>query len=492
MSKRTMIYVGAREIQAAVCVTGRKGTVIRACETMPIPEGCMINGLIMNEEEFQSTVADFVSRCRFKLKKPVLLVDSSQIMLKNMAMPGQLKKRQLLYSVRAELAALDNKKEYIYDYSEIHSRNADGTKTILSGGIDAELADQYQEIFAAAGVTAAGMDVLSDGVIHMVEQVPELNSGTIILCTLDGQNAVTYLFSDGAYLMHSRNRLLTKRGDEKIVGELLGRISSMNQFSQSQREFEKAGAVYFCGLTKEEEPGIQIIKDTFQLQTEVFSLEAYIRAGKGVDVDYGRMFGILASMVPTKRKTFNFLSADKEKAVETVEKRKGPGVGIAVVGGVVAVLGIASGIVLYGNMKLKNELAAITAFTESPSNRKEYERIQEMEKTLGYYGAALEQLTTAQKIVLETVQPDSRMLSSIEMMAGGITCMEYTYTKEQDLLTFTCLTDDYRSIPGFIRALKSAGYFKNVNYSGYSYEEGLGRYRFGISARLLKAEGGEQ
>lgn len=493
MAKQTEIYIGASEIQAVVYSGGSRNVTITGFHTYTLPEGCMINGLIMNEEAFLDAVAEFVSECRFKLNKARLLVDSSQIMLKSLAVPDKMQKKQILYAVHAELSSLDNKKEAVYEYSEIKPRREGTSRDVLCCGMDKELMEQYKTAFDRVGVKVSGIHVVPGCIIHMVERVPAFCERTIILCVLDGQNAVIYLFANGSYIMHSRNRLLTKRGDEKIAGELLGRISTMNQFSQSQRDFEKVSKVYFCGLDNDEAKGCQVVQDTFGLEVETYSMESMFRASKKVtEVPWNRLFNILSATVPSRRRDVNFLSAEKEVVVDTLERKGHPGVFVICLVSSAVVMTGAWGVVMYGNFEIRKQIREVELFTQDSQNVEEYQRALGLQGKIQYYESAILQVQSADAIVAGSRQPNAQMLYSIEATAGGISCFDYQYSQENEQLSFNCLTDDYRSIPGFIRGLKSSGFFSGVSYSGYSYDDNAGRYRFGVTGRLAKPEGGEQ
>lgn len=496
MAKKTEIYVGANEIQAVAYSGSSKRITVAGYYTYPLPEGCMINGLIMNEEAFQDAVSEFVSGCKFKLNKSRLLVDSSQIMLKSLPLPEKMQKKQILYAVRAELSSLDNKKEYTYGYGEIKARREGASRDILCCGIEKELAEKYKNAFAQAGVKLGGMHVVPGCMMHMVERNPALCEGTIILCVLDGQTAVTYLFANGCYIMHSRNRLLTKRGDGKITGELLGRISTMNQFSQSQKDFDKVSRVYFCGLDENEAEGCHVVTDTFQLEAEPFSLEGQFKVSKRImGLPYETLFNILAATLPSKRRDVDFLAAEKEASVDTLEKKGHPGLFItSLVLCAVALLG-AWGVVMYGNYQIRSEIEEIRLFTEDPGNLEEYQNVLILQDRISQYRSAIQQVESADAILASTTQPDAQMLYSIEATAGAIGCADYQYSQENEQLSFNCLAEDYHSIPGFIRGLKQSGFFSGVSYSGYAYDENVGGYRFSVVGRLAKpasVEGGEQ
>ena len=71
--------------------------------------------------------------------------------------------------------------------------------------------------------------------IRMAEFLPTLAGQSFILVTLDGNTEVTYLFSGGRYLMSSRSRILEPRGTTAVMGTVLGHVSTMQQFSQGQK-----------------------------------------------------------------------------------------------------------------------------------------------------------------------------------------------------------------------------------------------------------------
>ncbi len=490
MAKKTIIYIGAGELQAVVYSTNRKKPKILSHHLSPLPRGCVINGIIVNGEAFLDAVMKFKTGCRFRLEKAELIVDSSHVMIKSMAVPDKMKQRQLLYTARAELLAIDKKKESIYDYSEIRPKNPEAKRDILCGGMRRDMAEQYMEIFRDAGIQIVGIDALLDCVVHMVEHIPSLCQKTIILCVLDGQNAISFLFANGSYIMHSRNRLLTERKDGKAVRELLGRISTMNQFSQNQREFDEVQTVYFCGLLKEEEPEIPVIAESVHLEAESFSLKDYVELKVPESVPFDRMAGILSAVIPVKRKKFNFAEAMKRKAVVSVERAGAFGFGTVFLLAVLAALFLASAVIMLGNRGMKEELSRLHSYTEKEENLAEYRRLLRLNEKIGQYEAAVSQMEEIEEEFHGNPQPNLEIFDAIREQAGTISCLNFQYSSEKGILSFSCYAGNYHQIAGFVKGLREAGIFSDVEYSGYTFDKSTGMYSFGISGSLKSREGG--
>lgn len=490
MAKKTVIYIGKEEIQAVVYSTNRKKPRILFHHLAALPEKCVINGIIVNEEAFLDAIMKFKAGCRFRLEKAELIVDSSHIMVKGIAVPDKMKHKQLLYTARAELFANDKKKESIYDYSEIRPKNPEAKRDILCGGMRRDMVERYAGIFRGAGIQIVGMDALLDCVVHMVEYIPFLCQKTIILCVLSGQNAISILFSNGSYIMHSRNRLLAERKEGKAIRELLGRITTMSQFSQNQREFDEVQAVYFFGLLKEEEPELVLLAESVHLKTENFSLKDYIEIKVPESIPFDRMTGILSAVLPVKRKKFNFTEAMKRKAVESVERTGMFGFMVSAILAVLAALLLTSALVTLGNRGMKKEISRLRFYTEQEENLEEYERLLRLEKRIGQYEAEISQMEEIGEELLGNPQPDLEIFDAVREQAGTISCMNFQYSSEKGILSFSCYAGNYHQIAGFVKELREMGIFSDVEYSGYVFDKSVGMYSFGISGSLKSWKGG--
>lgn len=490
MEKKTVIYIGEEELQAVVYSTGRKKPEIFFHHLAALPAECVINGMIVNEEAFLDAIMKFKAGCRFRLEKADLIVDSGHITVKAMEVPDRMKHKQLLYTARAELLAIDKKKESIYDYSEICPKNPEAKRDILCGGIRRDMVEQYVGIFRDAGIQIEGMDVLLDHVVHMVENIPSLCRRTIILCVLNGQNAISFLFSNGSYIMHSRNRLLAERKEGKAIRELFGKITTMSQFFQNQKEFDGVQSVYFFGLLKEEEPELTLLAESVHLKTENFSLKDYVEIKMPESFPFDRMAGILSAVLPAKRKKFNFAEAMKQKAVESVERTGMLGFVISPILVALVVLLLISASVMLRNRGMQKEISRLHVYTEKKENLEEYERLLRFKKKIGQYEAEISQMEKIKEELSVNPQPDLEIFDAVREHAGTISCVNFQYSSEKGILSFSCYAEDYHQIAGFVKELRETEIFSDVEYSGYIFDKSEGMYSFGISGSLKSQKGG--
>lgn len=479
MAKYTVIHVDEEELRAVKCfVTAGKITIL-AYHTEPLPDGCVRDGQLIDKTSFQMALHDFSDRCGFALSGARLLLGSGKLLLKSLTVPDKLQKRELLYTVRAELSAISGGKEYRYDYSEICPPRGTNARYILCGGMERESIQAWRSGFQEAGISLAGIETEEDAVIHLAERVPELSTGTVILCLREGRNVISFLFAEGSYLMHSRS---------SFPEGLLGRINMLCQLSQSRTERKAVSKLFTCGFAGEEAE-LQVIAETFGIPVSPFSLEAYVEEGRVAQVPYEKMTGILAAVLRDDRKRFDFLAAEKMRSVKTVERLGAAEMRLAFLGICAAVLMAAAGAASYKAQRLERELEEIRAFIEDEQYLAAYSEVSLAEKEAIRLETALVQAAKMQEAAARDGQPDSEMFVSIEAAAGEIECFGYHYSKTDGTLCFTGIAGDYRRIPKFVDRLKASGHFLEVTYTGYLYDESAGGYRFEIS--VVPGEGGE-
>lgn len=486
MGRKSIIYLADSTLLFLEGQATAKALTVTKAVRGAVPEGALINGLVTDQAALGEALA---ALCRTAgVKSAQLVVDSGQVMAKSLAVP-KLTKKELLNVTRSELQELDAAgRDLVYDYAETGARE-NGGKTVLCCAADREQLHQYEELAQAAGCKLTGITTALACCVRMARYVPALAEGGVIVCALDGQSEVTYLFSHGEYVMSSRARLVEPRGTTAIIGALMDRVSSMLQFSQTQKSAEPAKSVWFAGLEEAEAAGCKVLGDTLNVQAAPLPDSGAVRFAGGVTETLAGAFCALGAFVPGKEKTLDLLAAAKTKGAAGMEqKKKGlPWAVPAVFGGLVLAAFIA---LTATNLGLQRQIDDVRAFTEDAENLAIVEQVNQDRAAAAEYGAARQQAEDAAAALAATRQPEDAMLTRAESAAAGVVSFTgYRYDAENRALTLTCQVGDYREIPDFIARMQATGDYDAVDYSSYTDNgSGAGGYVFTVVCTVKEAQ----
>jgi type IV pilus assembly protein PilM len=211
-----------------------------------LPQGSAINGLITDEPALHTILVELRKAGKLPTRNARLVVDSSSILTKLMEVPVLPQKHLLDFTKSVFVEVADTYEELLYDYSVVDNKH------ILCSAIQKSLVESYIDLFAAAGIKLAAIDISLNCVIKLAYYLQELQNKTYVLLIIDGQNIFAILFINGKYAFSNRSHLLSEQNTEKWQTEVLGIVSSLRQFHSSQKNEYEISDVYFCGLQEDE------------------------------------------------------------------------------------------------------------------------------------------------------------------------------------------------------------------------------------------------
>lgn len=481
MSKQHTLYLADDRLLLVKSHANKKLLTIEASWQQQLPQGTILNGIINDTDALLEGLIQLKKQAKLSSAKVQLVIDSSQIMAKTLSVPLSLSVKETAGVVRTELSGLDSgDRDLIFDYTELPATQQ---QELLCFGIERSLLDQLTELFEKAGIKLSGITSALSSCVQMVQFLPQLANLSFILCVLDGQTVVTYLFAGGRYLMNARSRLITERGTPAVLGELLGRVSSMLQFSQSNKSAEPAQTVYFCGLEPNEEPGCRVVADTFHITAQSFPDVEQIAYNAHAGILLPEMFPMSGCMLNTKYKSVNFLEVASQSAA-TLEKKTGnlPWVVPGVLAGLVT---LSWAVLLLGNYRLESQIKDVKSYTTDVNNIDLNQQAQTTRSIISYYNAATAEANRAISILESNPQITAKLLyraSSVFGDAGSI--LEYHYTASNNTIVYGCSVSDYRTIPTIVERLSGIGDYWSVSYTGYTLNNQTGQYSFNLTCVL--------
>lgn len=270
MRKENVIFISNHNIQIVKGSCDKNDMIkIDDYKEYELDEGCMINGVITDEQPVREILETIKGN---GVNSAILVIDSGQIIVKNMNIPI-LNKKEIIKIVRDELASVDQSYEdLIYDYSVLRKDYEDQPGgEILCCGLERKLLASYVDLFASVGIKLTAVDISVNALQKLTQELPDLEHKTYIVSILDGNNVSSYLFEDNHYTFSNRSRLFSDRGTNAFITEMNSNISQLIQFNKSKRSLYTIEVAYFCGLEDGEEPMVfENIRRNLNIDAQVF------------------------------------------------------------------------------------------------------------------------------------------------------------------------------------------------------------------------------
>ena len=185
MAKEYVLFISSHAVQMIYGSCDKKDMIkVEAFHEYPLEEGAMINGVITDD----SSILDILKELQENgLKEARLVIDSGQILVKNIRVP-QLSKKELLKVAKDELADIDGSYEdLIYDYSVLQSSFEEEEKKggeILCCAVERKLLTSYIELFDATGIRLKSVDISINALHKLTQELADLNGKTYIVSVL--------------------------------------------------------------------------------------------------------------------------------------------------------------------------------------------------------------------------------------------------------------------------------------------------------------------
>lgn len=271
MGKENVIYISSHGVQLISGSNDKEDMIkVDAFREYPLAEGAMINGVITDDTPILEILKEMRSN---GITTGRLLIDSGQILTKNVDVPI-LKKKELLQITRDELSDIEGSYEdLVYDYCVLRPKYEDGRKggEILCCAIERKLLASYIELFENAEITLKGIDISVNALQKLTNELVDMADKTYVISVIDGNNVSSYLFENNHYTFSNRTRLFSDRGTYEFIMEMNSNISQLIQFSKSKRSQYTIETAYFCGLDDEEEQKVfKNIRENLDIEAKEF------------------------------------------------------------------------------------------------------------------------------------------------------------------------------------------------------------------------------
>ena len=247
----TSVFFSNENVQI---VSGKcSGKKIVVCDylTAPLPDNCIINGVITSDFALKKLLTSLWGKRSVKTSAASIVIDSSSILTKTLNLPS-VKSSTMQKIIKGEFAEVENYESLLYDYFVLSPKNEGGGATVLSCAADRVFLQAYIEMFEAMKIKIESIDIAINCEIKLMNRISLMHDKTAIIAVLDKNTLVLSLFVNGMYRFISRSRLFEDRGTQGALDEISRAISSLIQFNSSEKSGYTISDIFFCGTNPDE------------------------------------------------------------------------------------------------------------------------------------------------------------------------------------------------------------------------------------------------
>lgn len=276
------IYCSATHLKLLAGSSDSRGIKVSKYASIPLPAGGMINGIITDTEVMSKFFLDISNKYGLSRGAAWLVVNNTNINTKILDIPS-VDEAKALDFIKREISqpGEDESDNTVFDFTVINPKAASGGVTVLAVGANRDFLEAYKDVMGAAGIDLKGIDLGINCQIRLAAFLPQLKEKSVILVWIDGRALCLTLFSDGEYRVQNRSRMVHPEDDPAYADEIISGISSMIQFSKSQRGSEAVSAAFIAGMPPQNLPAIENRVGSLEIDIKQLELSASVSlAGK--------------------------------------------------------------------------------------------------------------------------------------------------------------------------------------------------------------------
>lgn len=289
------VYLSRRKVDI-VCGSssgvrlGKKRARLSSVYSDELPDGCMINGIITDENELTEAMAAIWEKYSLPKKPVMAAVDSTQFANKRLTVPI-MSDRKLRELVENEFGDLMTRDAPLYDCMTL-SGEPDGRRLVLASSVESSFVASYIDLFEKLGCKLKSLRPALACVSALTADLAQFRGKCAILLALDGDVCTSYLASGGVYMYSSASRLLGEEGSPEFNAEIGRAISKIQQFHASEKLELPLTDVFFAGFDDQSVDSlISDVKRAYLLNAERLGNEKCVKM-PAPDNIFGAVSGI--------------------------------------------------------------------------------------------------------------------------------------------------------------------------------------------------------
>jgi len=461
-----MVYLYSECIEIVQGEFKRKELSIKNQYKHAIEPGTVINGIITNKEAMIRALN--VAQNEIDFHKTTLVINSSLIANKKVDVP-KLRPKELKAIAKAEFENANNAEDLVIDYMGILGKN--DIPSMFCIAAEKEMLSSYIEVFKAANIKLEKIETAVSTTLNYVASEREFEDKTFALNIVVGNIVLYFLFEEGRYKFSSQVRLINDRESEALSSELSSKLSSLVQFSQSQRLKTPLECAYYIGLSHTEMQSLQEFSNGMGIDILEIPQNETIQMESAVDelIDLNQFFYPIAAFFDTKDGVDLYDSYCEKKEGHShkgYNKFLIPPLALVAIGLILVVT------FTILNAKKQSELDTLNTAIESTEMVTEYAEAQTLEAEITALTTYYNELQDGQDNANGYPDINADKIATLETLGNGITLNSLSYESSSGTMSVSATAASVFDAATYVGQLLKSGLFQEVSYTGYTISEG--------------------
>lgn len=402
-----------------------------------------------------------------ELKHVRLVLPVSMCQMKSMKLP-YAKGKQLDAMVQREMQ--ESFRGGLMDYAVIQSDSRQGV-SVVAASVEKDVLKQFLDMCRELEIEVASVTAPMEGIQRLLAEHKAGREQTAIYLFFEEEGLTSILMEHGKYKYSGRNRLFSEQGTVDFGMEIMRNVSGILQFQMASKGDTQITDLYYAGCAEEDfEVSLEEL-GTLKLKVHPFGEVSGIRMCQGEKTsDWLLCIGSMMCGIRGRRSmnlAASYEQEEQEAADIKVWKEFLP---VAVIFAVCAVI---LGAVLARNAALQHKIYDKDTWIARTQDSEEYQQAllsrqhaMEIQKTI----REIEQL---QKNLESYPEFNEGTFARIEDAGGGVVLKIHGYHADSGVLTFDAGSEEVIDIPWYIKRLEETNLFHKVEYTGYTYKDGI-------------------
>lgn len=370
--------------------------------------------------------------------------------------------------------------------------DAEGRQQLFCAACRKETMEEYLAMTDRLGLHLENVTVTMAGRLKLLHAMQSMQGKTCIWLCFEGSSVLSLLVENGEYRYSSRNRIFSEPGTVDFGTEMTRDVSGTMQFHMASRSGGTLTDVYYAGCSDDDfEVCLAGIRGLGLEVSRLPECRAFRALPNGERLD--DWLGCAETLIRT------VLRANKELDLLRSYRRLSRGskgqtgllhsfyTPIAVCLVVCAAVWC---VFLQMNSSLSHRTDDINDWLNDPTVIEQYNEAAEKQQRNDNLVQGLQQVRNLTDALATYPQVDSTLMSKIGAAGGAQVSMVLTgYDAATGALQFDAQSSSVIDIPSYVLKLQKTGLFRKVDYTGYTYEDGV--YVLSLNCILLGEEAAE-
>lgn len=481
----TVVYLSNKQLQVVEGKQTDSGLNVSNCLFGYLPEGSLINGVVMDETLFYDYIVSFWNENKLS-KEVTLVINSTRFVGQTIELPAMSGEKTIDY-IRREFANIDKSESKAYGYIELANNNS-ALKRLYAESVAPDFVKSNMELFAKAGITVKNIYSGEATIINLIGKTLGDKAKNFVFLISDGISIVTVLFIGGQFKYYNSARSFHERGTVEYAQDIVKLVSQISQFMKANQIDEELEEVILTGLNSEEAAAYAAYLSQAGIIIPVRLYAEYnALTGNSATTAQGCLYAVAGLLSHDRNSNFVYRITARKRGGELVKRLK-PLIAILGVGAVMVAIWLA--VSVKAEMK-KAELNELISHNEDVNIGMKLQDYDNMIKNSKDVENIITDLSEIRKYIDSYPVLTSEVIKHIEMCAGNGAEIKITgFSAITGELYITAEVSSSTDASFLVENLKADYTFDRIDYYGYQQisEE---RYKVDLKCFLAAGAGKE-